>query len=433
MWLTILQLCLLPSSQAASDDPTYNRLRPEHARAASYLQSDWNKFTENYHPYYVLDDDPKTAWVEGEPGNGEGSSLFLDVSRLRSARAVKLRLRNGYQKSARLLQANSAPKDVVVRLHDSDGEVAIHRVRLAREMGWQEVVTPVPEGSGLSSVQLTYESVHPGTRYEDTCISDIQVLVDSDVAYSSGQEAANHAYVMDFVGSHTQRARFFASPPEGYPFRTAWFASTSESLPEAGFEAAIGDLRARMSKAFAGRTPHRLQAGTALQLPEGAPGYLHELELAPFLLPSNLRFVPTEVLVDKRGREGGDDFRVEHNRSAYRVEPAPGAPESGPPRWVAFWDERVTEGRSLWRQRAKVLLGFDAKGRIEVIYVNEDTSEPIAAVEEMVIRFPRDAEGRVSRIEEWRHRRVDAQHEEGDYEGDVLSYTRRDARERSQY
>ena len=41
------------------------------AESTSFLKSSWNKYNENYHPNYVLDDNPKTAWVEGAEGNGE--------------------------------------------------------------------------------------------------------------------------------------------------------------------------------------------------------------------------------------------------------------------------------------------------------------------------------------------------------------------------
>src|SRR5689334_10788328 len=84
---------------ARADDHVFRRLYSSQAVASSYLRNDWNKFTENYHPAYALDDDPKTAWVEGASGDGEGETLTIGVSHLPSARAVRVRLRSGYQKS----------------------------------------------------------------------------------------------------------------------------------------------------------------------------------------------------------------------------------------------------------------------------------------------------------------------------------------------
>src|SRR5262245_52893222 len=87
------------SSDAAERAPTWKPLRSASASATSFLQNNWNRFEENYHPSYVLDGNPATAWVEGVPGFGEGEALTIPVSALRRARAVRLRIWNGYQKS----------------------------------------------------------------------------------------------------------------------------------------------------------------------------------------------------------------------------------------------------------------------------------------------------------------------------------------------
>ncbi len=42
---------VLPSGNAG-----LNRLYAEEAQATSYIKSNWNKYTENYHPSYVLAD-----------------------------------------------------------------------------------------------------------------------------------------------------------------------------------------------------------------------------------------------------------------------------------------------------------------------------------------------------------------------------------------
>src|SRR5216117_324466 len=64
-------------------------LRSAAATATSFLQNDWSKYEENYHPSYVLDGNPATAWVEGASGFGEGESITLPVSPIRGARALR--------------------------------------------------------------------------------------------------------------------------------------------------------------------------------------------------------------------------------------------------------------------------------------------------------------------------------------------------------
>src|SRR6185312_7841553 len=87
-----------PGAGAGAGD-RFRPLRSASASATSFLQNDWNRYQENYHPSYVLDENPATAWVEGVDGYGEGQSLTLPLSPLSSARALRLRIWNGYQKS----------------------------------------------------------------------------------------------------------------------------------------------------------------------------------------------------------------------------------------------------------------------------------------------------------------------------------------------
>src|SRR5688500_14568552 len=99
-----------PPPAATSTSTTKGAFKPLHsdgATASSYLANNWNKHTENYHPNYVLDDDPKTAWVEGAEGDGVGESVTIPLSALGSARAVRVEVRNGYQKSKDLHTANA--------------------------------------------------------------------------------------------------------------------------------------------------------------------------------------------------------------------------------------------------------------------------------------------------------------------------------------
>ena len=54
------------------DQPIERRLYSDRVEASSFLWTDWNKFQENYHPNYILDGDPATAWVEGADSSGAG-------------------------------------------------------------------------------------------------------------------------------------------------------------------------------------------------------------------------------------------------------------------------------------------------------------------------------------------------------------------------
>lgn len=175
--LLALPLLLAPTvaapARADTSVPVERRLHLGQVEASSFLWNDWNKFQENYHPLYVADDDPATAWVEGAKGPGAGEWVRLRVTPMAGATKVRLRVRNGYQKSPALFRANARAKEVTITLLPSKAQA---RVTLADKDGWQDMDVAQPAGA-LQAVELKVESVYPGTKYEDLCISDAQVLV----------------------------------------------------------------------------------------------------------------------------------------------------------------------------------------------------------------------------------------------------------------
>jgi hypothetical protein len=223
-----LSLALAPAQAA----PAFRPLHADHAEASSYLKSNWNKYEENYHPTYVLDGDPKTAWVEGKDGNGAGESITLPLSTLTSARALKLSIKNGYQKSQKLLEANGAPHKVTLIVRDADGnESARAQAVLERKMGAQDVVVDVG-GKGVASVTVVVDDVTAGRVYQDTCISDIAVFVDSDVPHNAKAEEAKRAVAAAWRKERIARAKFFAKLPPTFPFSsTTFFADAAEPRP----------------------------------------------------------------------------------------------------------------------------------------------------------------------------------------------------------
>jgi hypothetical protein len=155
--------------------PIERRLHPTEVVSSSFLWNDWNKFQENYHPSYVADGDPKTAWVEGVSGTGAGEWIRLKLTPLNDTTSVRLVVHNGYQKSADLFAANARPKEVVIKLLPSGVEV---KHTFGAKMGREEI--RIEQLAGLvDAVELKIVSVTEGRKYEDTCISDIDVFVTS--------------------------------------------------------------------------------------------------------------------------------------------------------------------------------------------------------------------------------------------------------------
>ncbi|WP_224249344.1 NADase-type glycan-binding domain-containing protein [Hyalangium gracile] len=218
--MRIVLLALITPTLASAAG--FQRLHAEQASATSFLKSNWNKYEENYHPSYVLDDDPKTAWVEGAEGDGIGESLTIPLSNLKSARAVRLVIFNGYQKSQGLLAANAAPRQLTISVRGLGGsESARKQVTLERKLGGQSFDIPVT--GSVAEVVLTIDSVHPGAKYKDTCVSDVQVFVDSDVPYSAAVEKGKREAMLQWKKGRLEAAKYFASLPKTYPYAATSF------------------------------------------------------------------------------------------------------------------------------------------------------------------------------------------------------------------
>lgn len=197
----------------------YNRLYIESANSSSYLKSNWNKYNENYHPNYAFDDNPKTAWVEGEAGYGIGESLSFNVSKLNQVEKIKIGLANGYQKSKKLFEANSSPKEIEVTFFDNLGHITLREKRTLNHIfGVQNLFFNYPTNKGLSNITLKILSVYKGKLYKDTCISDITLDVISKVPYNNIVELNKKNNLLLWAKERLKIAKYFASKPDGNAF-----------------------------------------------------------------------------------------------------------------------------------------------------------------------------------------------------------------------
>ena len=276
-WMRVggaVAIAVTASAARAAVAVTADRFRPlrsASATATSFLQNNWNSYQENYHPSYVLDENPATAWVEGAQGYGEGQSLTIPLSPLTSARALRLRIWNGYQKSRDLFAKNSMPRRIRVTVLDpTGGEVTSRESELQRAWGPQTVVLDIPPKRGLSAVRLSIVSVYPGTKYKDTCISDVLVDVDSEVPHNAAAENAKLAALKAWIAERKKTAAYFAAKPAEFPFAFTHFSATSEEFDRAEFKRRFAEadaLRAQLAETrFTPVTKRRIQsrAGRAL-------------------------------------------------------------------------------------------------------------------------------------------------------------------------
>ena len=177
---------------AAAAKASERRLHVASAEASSYLVNDWNKFQENYLPLYVGDDDPRTAWTLKTEGIGEW--LRVHVTPMVGATKVRLQVRNGYQKTDKLWAANSRAHGLTVVLLPSKKTVDVD---LTDSQGWQEIAVEQPAGP-FEAVELRVRSVYAGKKYDDLCLSDVQVFVTATSADNPAFEKQRLQKILDW-------------------------------------------------------------------------------------------------------------------------------------------------------------------------------------------------------------------------------------------
>lgn len=207
-----LLLAAAPPSPVLEPTPPKGaeRLHPRSITASSFLRDGWNRFDENYLPPYAADDDAATAWVEGVDGQGVGESLLWLGPQLRESGSWSVWIRNGFQKSVKLHAANSRPRRIRLEpvTHTELGVSpagAARELELADVLGWQEVtLTPDKRVAGF---RLTVLSVYPGTKYQDTCVSDVRVYAQAEDPHRPAAENMAAESIRRFVAERKQAAK----------------------------------------------------------------------------------------------------------------------------------------------------------------------------------------------------------------------------------
>ncbi len=127
----------------------------------------------------LIDDDPTTVWAEGVPGTGVGETITLHLDKVQPVYGVVIC--NGYTASYKQYTENGMPAEVSVDFGNGNA------VRKELEGYAFEDISPVylaecnnskVENDGpvmTDTITITILTAKKGTKYDDSCISGIQV------------------------------------------------------------------------------------------------------------------------------------------------------------------------------------------------------------------------------------------------------------------
>lgn len=158
---------------------------------------------ERYGPQLAFDGNPATAWCEGEPGHGEGKGLTVVLDKPRTLVAIEIH--GGYFKSAELLEANSRVREMALTASNgASGQTFSSTLTLSDPAAVPDLnpcdqtptdaarwFTAVRDSSGemaysdleseqhtpVDVIELDLSKVFPGSKYTDTCISEIKLIM----------------------------------------------------------------------------------------------------------------------------------------------------------------------------------------------------------------------------------------------------------------
>ena len=184
-----------------------------------------------YGPHNLFDKDPATCWAEGVSGNGIDEALFVGIGKGRQA----LFVRNGYTKSRALFAKNGRINTLAVSLllgfnppgHVSEQHIVFHTlplsdpfaVTLKDSMDIQHLPLAIEwpkitefeaafidkAAARLRSLKIPFSrqdivrqyilrleirDVYPGSKYTDTCLSEVRLQEQPARIYVSAEEDA---------------------------------------------------------------------------------------------------------------------------------------------------------------------------------------------------------------------------------------------------
>ncbi len=128
--------------------------------------------TSSYKATHLRDYERETAWVEGVEGDGKGETLTFRLDK--PVPVSRIGIVNGYAKSPEIYKANGRVREFAIAVNgETRGTVTIPDELLNEERFFFDIPGTLEP---VSELTLTITDVYPGTKYQDTAVSEI-VLV----------------------------------------------------------------------------------------------------------------------------------------------------------------------------------------------------------------------------------------------------------------
>jgi len=142
------------------------------AESSSYLNNN-----NTYCAMNTYDDDTRTAWVEGAQGNGIGEWIKIYLQNKWNENNIfnELHLLTGYNKNEKVFKENNRIKKALIEF--SSGQNIT--VNFIDTINYQ--IVPIHKQT-IKWAKITILEVYKGTKYNDTCISEVKFEYNQNLA-----------------------------------------------------------------------------------------------------------------------------------------------------------------------------------------------------------------------------------------------------------
>jgi hypothetical protein len=341
--------------------------------------------------------------VEGVEGDGLGEQLAIPLSTQRATRSLHVELRNGYQKSPALLAANAAPSRLRLEATFEGQVVAGAEFELARQEGWQSFDLPLDGRSAVDGLRLTILAVHPGSRYKDTCISDLRVSAQSATTYVPAVEEARLKRLQAWAAERKGAAEWYASRPPTWPWagtQLEWVDMPDPKVAEAARE--LEAQRPDVAALKAQPARYRPAVQSRERLPEGLKSAVPLLAVVPVRAEQLSWFESKDhkgLSRDVSDPEWDGSYELHLSAAQLRWWEQPGSR----PREAWMGLTQVEHGRSTHTSRGELVLRWDEKGQLTQIWQRtKGGSECWEGEVESLLSLSWSSGGQIQRLDELR-------------------------------